>query len=279
MSSDPFNIVKEELKKTVTKTQSLINKYNNVIKGNSTDAEAQNIFSEIRISVRSINWDLQDLNETIEIASKNPNKFNLTNYEIENRKQFIEQTRQFVQKIQQNYSIDFEKTSSANLAQTDKINIRVPDLISNSTKNYKENANFDIDDESDYELDTRQPSRNQKGVNFDLSQKNEPSSRYVSVQMQHEDIFKEQDKNLDLISTRVSSLKNISQTMQNELDDQANLLDDIGREMDTADSRMQNVMKKMTKVLHLSSDKRQWTLIGILLLAIFIVIILFIILP
>lgn len=53
----------------------------------------------------------------------------------------------------------------------------------------------------------------------------------------------------------MSSLKNISQAMQNELDDQANLLDDIGREMDTADSRMQNVMKKITKVLHLSSGK------------------------
>jgi hypothetical protein len=48
-------------------------------------------------------------------------------------------------------------------------------------------------------------------------------------------------------------LKNISQTMQNELDDQANLLDDLGREMDTADSKMNVVMKKITKVLHMSS--------------------------
>jgi hypothetical protein len=41
--------------------------------------------------------------------------------------------------------------------------------------------------------------------------------------------------------------------MQNELDDQANLLDDLGREMDTADSKMNIVMKKITKVLHMSS--------------------------
>ncbi len=51
----------------------------------------------------------------------------------------------------------------------------------------------------------------------------------------------------------MSSLKNISQTMQNELDDQADLLNDLGREMDTADSKMQTVMKKITKVLHMSS--------------------------
>lgn len=66
-------------------------------------------------------------------------------------------------------------------------------------------------------------------------------------------LFKEQDKSLDLISSKVNSLKNISQTMQNELDDQANLLDDLGREMDTADSKMNVVMKKITKVLHMSS--------------------------
>ncbi len=41
--------------------------------------------------------------------------------------------------------------------------------------------------------------------------------------------------------------------MQNELDDQANLLDDLGREMETADSRMGTVMKKLNKVLHLST--------------------------
>ena len=66
--------------------------------------------------------------------------------------------------------------------------------------------------------------------------------------------------------------------MQNELDDQANLLDDLGREMETADSKMQTVMKKITKVLHMSSDKRQWTMIGVLLGAIVFILFLFAIL-
>ena len=56
-----------------------------------------------------------------------------------------------------------------------------------------------------------------------------------------------------MISGKVSTLKNISTAMQNELDDQAVLLDDLGREMDTADSKMNIVMKKLTKVLHMSS--------------------------
>ena len=67
---------------------------------------------------------------------------------------------------------------------------------------------------------------------------------------------------MDLISGRVSNLKNISQTMQNELDDQANLLEDLGREMDTADSRMNTVMKKLTKVLHLGSGNENFNSIS-----------------
>ncbi len=55
------------------------------------------------------------------------------------------------------------------------------------------------------------------------------------------------------IKGKVNTLKNISAAMQNELDDQAILLDDLGREMDTADTKMQTVMKKLTKILHMSS--------------------------
>ena len=43
--------------------------------------------------------------------------------------------------------------------------------------------------------------------------------------------------------------------MQNELEDQAFLLDDLGREMDTTESRLGTVTKKITKVLHMSSGK------------------------
>ena len=50
--------------------------------------------------------------------------------------------------------------------------------------------------------------------------------------------------------------------MQNELDDQAHLLEDLGREMDTADSRMGTVMKKLTKVLHLGSGIENFNFIS-----------------
>lgn len=158
------------------------------------------------------------------------------------------------------------------------INIKIPDLISNATS--KSNSyttlkmNNDESNESDYEIDTRNLK---KSTNYNQNTSN-TTKHQQSMHIQNEEIFKEQDRNLELISGRVSNLKNISQTMQNELDDQANLLDDLGREMDTADSKMQTVMKKITKVLHMSTDKRQWTLIGILIGAILFILVLFAIL-
>jgi len=176
-----------------------------------------------------------------------------------------------------------EKKATPNNRQTN-ISIKIPDLISNATSKSNNYTKLkmndeDNDDESDYEIDTRKLTQNNTSSNFAAKKPDVFQPRHqASIQLQQEDVFREQDKNLELISGRVSNLKNISQTMQNELDDQANLLDDLGREMDTADSKMQTVMKKITKVLHMSSDKRQWTLIGVLLGAIVFILFLFAIL-
>jgi len=176
---------------------------------------------------------------------------------------FISQTREFVQRTKQTYSIEFDETSSTIKAantqpKKSNVNIKIPDLISNATT--RQTNYHRLNDQENSDTESKRPYS---------------SANSHSIQMQHEDVFREQDKNLDLISGKVSTLKNISTAMQNELDDQAVLIDDLGREMDTADSKMQNVMKKLTKVLHMSTDRRQWTLIGILLGAILVILILF----
>lgn len=84
----------------------------------NVDPASVRLINEIRTNMKSINWDLQDLKETIsetilgllglficfkedfcflEIASKNPNRFNLTQSELESRNQFVEQATEFVQ--------------------------------------------------------------------------------------------------------------------------------------------------------------------------------------
>lgn len=62
-------------------------------------------------------------------------------------------------------------------ANTNNINIRIPDLISNTTNKLNENTRLNDNDESDYELDTRKMTN---------SNNNSSSNKYVALQMQHE---------------------------------------------------------------------------------------------
>merc|ERR1712178_109361 len=80
-------------------------------------------------------------------------------------------------------------------------------------------------------------------------------SAWSQRQMQ---IIGDQDKNLDRIGESVGALKAMSYNIGEELENQSKMLDDLGTGMDTASSKTDHVLKKMAKVAHLDSDKRQW---------------------
>lgn len=83
---------------------------------------------------------------------------------------------------------------------------------------------------------------------------------------------------MDNMSSSVGILKNISSSISRELDEQAIMLDDLNADVEVADSKLDSVMKKMAKVLHMTSDKRQWTAIGILVAILVILLLLIIVL-
>lgn len=55
--------------------------------------------SELRNNIRSIEWDLEDLEETIQIVEGNQRKFNLGSEEIESRKSFVKHTKQNLDEV------------------------------------------------------------------------------------------------------------------------------------------------------------------------------------
>ena len=68
-----------------------------VNRGQGNEESAKKLLAEVRVNLKSIHWDVQDLEETIEIASKNPAKFGLTDRDIEVRRQFVYETKAFIQ--------------------------------------------------------------------------------------------------------------------------------------------------------------------------------------
>jgi len=68
--------------------------------GSSPLDERQWAATELRNALRSIEWDLEDLEDTVQIVEKNPAKFKMIQAsEVTSRKRFIAQTRDEVQRM------------------------------------------------------------------------------------------------------------------------------------------------------------------------------------
>ncbi|XP_072130455.1 syntaxin-6-like isoform X3 [Mobula birostris] len=101
------------------------------------------------------------------------------------------------------------------------------------------------------------------------------NSQFIEDQnMQQQLIVEQQDDQLELVSGSIGVLKNMSQKIGHELDEQAVMLDEFSYELDSTQSRMDNVMKKLAKVSHMTSDRRQWCGIIVLLIILVVVLIL-----
>ena len=61
--------------------------------------------TELRNSLRSIEWDLEDLDDTVQIVEKNPAKFRIDTNDLAARKAFIKQTKDEVEQMKQKSSV------------------------------------------------------------------------------------------------------------------------------------------------------------------------------
>lgn len=248
---DPFFVVKGEVQKAVNAAQSLHQRWSELLQegGGASKEEMDWTTNELRNSLRSIEWDLEDLDETISIVESNPKKFNLDAAELSKRKAFITNTRETVKEMK-------EQMSSPAAVSLDKKNKQA--LLG----------------ERGAQGPIWQPGPDKYG-GLDRQLQNANSQFIEEQQTQQQLIAEQQDEQLELVSGTIGVLKNMSERIGMELDEQSVMLDDFSHEMDNTQSRLDNVMKKLAKVSHMTSDRRQWCAIGVLLGILFVVIILF----
>ncbi|KAL7989292.1 hypothetical protein Chor_011958 [Crotalus horridus] len=70
-------------------------------------------------------------------------------------------------------------------------------------------------------------------------------------------IIEEQDEQLELVSGSISVLKHMSGRVGEELEEQTIMLEDFAHEMDSTQSGIDGVLKKMGRVSHMARGKRQ----------------------
>ncbi|XP_020335836.1 syntaxin-6-like isoform X2 [Oncorhynchus nerka] len=252
---DPFFVVKCEVQKAVNTAQGLYQRWSELLQDPSgtSKEEVDWTTNELRNSLRSIEWDLEDLDETISIVESNPKKFNLDTVELTKRKGFITSTRQTVKEMKDHMS------SPTALAMSDKKNRQA--LLGNSGS----------------QGPIWQPGPD-KYTRLDQELRTANSMFIDEQQTQQQLMAEQQDDQLELVSGTIGVLKNMSERIGMELDEQTVMLDDFSNEMEGTHSRLDNVMKKLAKVSNMTTDRRQWCAIGILLAILFVVVMLLLIL-
>uniref|UniRef100_A0A7N8YHA0 Syntaxin 6 n=1 Tax=Mastacembelus armatus TaxID=205130 RepID=A0A7N8YHA0_9TELE len=242
---DPFFVVKGEVQKAVNAAQSLHHRWRELLQegGVASKEEMDWTTNELRNSLRSIDK---------RIVESNPKKFNLDTAELLKRKAFITSTRQTVKEMK-------EQMSSLAAVSVDKKN------------------QLALPAERGAQGPMWQPGPD-KYSRLDRQLQNANSQFIEEQQVQQQLIAEQQDEQLELVSGSIGVLKNMSERIGMELDEQAVMLDDFSHEMDNTQSRLDNVMKKLAKVSHMTSDRRQWCAIGVLLAILLVIVLLFFIL-
>ncbi|XP_043463185.1 syntaxin-6 isoform X1 [Leptopilina heterotoma] len=234
---DPFFVVKDEVNKALNKTRNLYSRWvelQNVVSITPTlnsrhpvsQEELEWTTTELRNALRSIEWDLEDLEDTICIVEKNPSKFKIDNKELVFRRRFIEETRDEVKimKDKMNLSRGRDRDRTARQPLLDSPARALP-VSHNSTK-YSKLEN---------EIDS-------------------PNRQFLDTTMhQQHTMLRQQDEQLDMIGESIDTLKTVSRQINTELDEQTVMLDDFGNDLEVTDSKLDATMKKMSKVLHMSN--------------------------
>ncbi|AWP10407.1 putative syntaxin-6 [Scophthalmus maximus] len=175
--------------------------------------------NELRNSLRSIDE---------RIVESNPRKFNLEAAELTKRKAFITSTRQTVKDMKERMSSPAAASKQVLLGECGaKGPVGQPGL--------------------------------DKYRRLDQQLQNVNSQFIDEQQVQQQLMAEQQDEQLELVSGTIGVLKNMSERIGMELDEQAVMLDDFSHEVDNTQSRLDNVMKKLAKVSRMTSVVRYWS--------------------
>ena len=96
---DPYFAVKEEVEHSVTVVLKLHERWLELSSAGKKSDEFEWTSSELLSGLRSIEWDLQDLEDTVSIVEGNRQKFQLKESDVQERKYFIENTRKQIVKL------------------------------------------------------------------------------------------------------------------------------------------------------------------------------------
>ncbi|KAL3311228.1 Thioredoxin domain-containing protein 9 [Cichlidogyrus casuarinus] len=200
-------------------------------------------------STRMLEWRLAQSHDSISASEKNATRFNLLPEDIKTRRHFIESVKNLVRSCKKQMANPSSLTSNNNM------------------------ISFAID------LPRKQPLQSSEELyGMRDSPKKSPERNFSpqphALLQDQKNIITEQNERLDQLGSSITKLKDMSHQIGLELDDQTNLLDEFHDDLSHTESRLDASIKRVEKVLHLSTDKRQWSAIIGLSITLFVILLL-----
>lgn len=225
-AQDPFYIVKDEIQDSIDKLQSTFHQWEQTP---SNTREHAQLTKELLTSCESIGWQVEELNKTITVASRDPAYYGLNETELGRRKNWTASAQNQVRTIRRSVEAEKGKGVFSNGSRQD--------LLGSSQTGRSNNQYTGMDNDD-----------------FITSE----SDRQMLL-------IKQQDEELDELSASVQKIGGIGLTIHDELVGQEKILDDLSLEMETTSNRLDFVQKRVAMVMKKASAKGQILMIAFLI--------------
>jgi hypothetical protein len=241
-TNDPYYVAKEEVDVALKKVQDMVAEWKRLFREENTarSRRFQEVHAEISGELVNLDYDLKDITATISMVEEhrdNP-KFNyVSDAEISSRKEFVRASLATVREIQDNV---------AGRAAQAKIEADKRQLLGTSGSRGSGQA-----------TDRRVEQDND---NF-LAQQRQDQHR----------IMQQQDDTLTQISASAVRLGEAARTINMELQDQQQMLEDLDKDVDRETEKLNFVMKRMGRLLQTGDSKQLCLIIGLFVLMIVLI--------
>ncbi|CAA0839509.1 Syntaxin-61 [Striga hermonthica] len=202
--------------------------------------EKLSLTKELIAACESIEWQVDELDKAIAVASKDPALYGIDEVELDKRRKWTTNARNQVKNVKQSVvsGQELHGTSTSNFNGMRHELMRLPNAHQpDQSYHYRAKDNDDfISSESDRQLL----------------------------------LIRQQDEELDELSASVQRIGGVGLTIHEELLAQEKIIDDLGMEMDSTSNRLDFVQKKVAMVMKKASAKGQFMMI-LFLLVLFII--------
>nr|AVP50011.1 syntaxin-6 [Naegleria fowleri] len=262
-SADPFDIVKDKVTEKLRSVKVLQEMYMEQINGSGTMDEVSitGIERELRNNIQSIDLFLNDLQGTINIVEKNPQRFsNISREEIGKRKLFISSTSQQMRQIEQQMKNRKQKQTQ----------LQKESLFSDPKQKGSSSAQLnDEDDDGNYHDSFKNTTTTTSKGRYSRLEESyiKDNQRFIDEQLQIQDtVRKNQDEQMDKMTTTVQRVGQIAIEIGNELDEHKRELEEMENHVEKTKGLLERTNKRLQTLLNNTSDKWKIIIIVILLL-------------